>query len=83
MLDTGFQILDSSVSFFRFFPYPGTSIQDQTIRTVFFKRPAMVEYKMYCSKRNETFEKCSILFKIKEGENSNPPDHHRDRPEYP
>ena len=32
--------------------------------------------------RYETFEKCFILFKVKEGENSNPPDHHRDRPEY-
>ena len=28
-------------------------------------------------------EKISILFEIKEGENSNPPDHHRDRSEYP
>ncbi len=31
----------------------------------------------------ETFEKCSILFKVKEGENSNPPDFHRDSQEYP
>jgi hypothetical protein len=31
----------------------------------------------------ETFEKCSILLKFKEGENSNPPDFHRDSQEYP
>ena len=30
----------------------------------------------------ETLEKCSILFKIKESENINPPDHHRDRHPY-
>ena len=30
----------------------------------------------------ETFEKCTILVKVKEDENSNPPDHHRDKPEY-
>jgi hypothetical protein len=34
------------------------------------------------SERRETFEKCSILFKVKEGENTNPPDHHRDSQEY-
>jgi hypothetical protein len=30
----------------------------------------------------EVFEKCSILFWIKECDNLTPPDHHRDRPEY-
>ena len=30
----------------------------------------------------ETFEKCSILFKVKEVENLNPPDFHRDSQEY-
>ena len=30
----------------------------------------------------ETFVKCTILVKIKEGENSNPPDYHRDMQEY-
>ncbi len=30
----------------------------------------------------ETFEKCSISFKVKEDENSNPPDFYRDSQEY-
>jgi len=30
----------------------------------------------------ETFEKCSILIKVKERENFNPPDFHRDSQEY-
>ncbi len=33
-------------------------------------------------KETEAFEKCSILVKINEGENSNPPDHYRDSQEY-
>ncbi len=33
-------------------------------------------------KENETFEKCSILVKVNEGENCNPPDLHRDSQEY-
>jgi hypothetical protein len=32
--------------------------------------------------RIETFEKCIILFKVKESENFNPPDHHREPQEY-
>ena len=31
---------------------------------------------------DETFKKCSILFKVKEGENYSPPDFHRDSQEY-
>jgi hypothetical protein len=30
----------------------------------------------------ETFKKYSILFKVKEDDNLNPPDHHRDRHPY-
>jgi hypothetical protein len=33
--------------------------------------------------QDETFEKESILFKVKEGENYIPPDFHRDSQEYP
>jgi len=41
------------LTLFLFFQYPGIGIKDQPIWTVFFKRPALVEYKMYYSKRND------------------------------
>ena len=44
----------------------------------FFKR----HFAGYVLIQLETFEKCSILFKIKQSENLNHPDRHRDRHPY-